>query len=231
MNALGAWAWKRLTFATLFLVALQPVISAQAHPHVFADAQVQIVGDGSGKIVALRNIWQMDELFSSTVLVQFDQNSNGKFDPEELDKVAQTVGQSIAEYSFYTFLRADDTAVPLSPPTEMGADFRDGRLLLFFEMRLPTPLDATTHKVVVSNFDESFYVAFDYADADSFVLNDMPKSCRKSLVIPDEEEAAQKWAQQLGPPAADQPADGVDYVKILAGRVELDCSVATVTAR
>ncbi|WP_229154765.1 DUF1007 family protein [Aurantimonas sp. VKM B-3413] len=199
---------------------------AFAHPHVFANAEMELVGDGHGRLMVLRNIWHMDELFAATVLAEFDANKNGAFDEDELAAVARKVGQSVADYSFFTFLRTGDQEVALDPPASMGAAVRDGQLLIYFEMPLVTPFDVTTQPLAASNFDETFYVAFDYAGEDSFVLSGLPDACRKTLVVPDEEEAAQKWAQDLYPDAESAPADGVDYAKLLAGRLELDCTAA-----
>ncbi|MFN3765982.1 MAG: DUF1007 family protein, partial [Aliihoeflea sp.] len=40
---------------------------AAAHPHVFAEARLEIATEGEN-VQALRHVWRFDDLFSSTVI-------------------------------------------------------------------------------------------------------------------------------------------------------------------
>lgn len=208
-------------------LALGWTSAASAHPHVFADARMEIVGDPAGKLASVRNIWRMDELFSTSVVLDYDKNRNGVLDDEELQAVGDTVKESIAEWSFYTFVRTTGgKLVKMQPPADIRALYQDGQILLFFEMKAGEPIDLKTQSLTVSNFDETFFVAFDFADEKSFDLVDMPASCRKTMVVPDEDEAAQQYMSSIASLGPDQtvPDDGVDYSQILATRIELQCS-------
>ncbi|MEF2073148.1 DUF1007 family protein [Consotaella aegiceratis] len=198
---------------------------ALAHPHVFAEARMEIVGSPDGELRSVRNIWRMDELFSSSVLLDFDENANGQLDPEELQAIGDTVKESIAEWSFYTFVRSGGQPVTMQPPDEIRALYQDGQLLMFFEMKAGQPVKLSDGLLTVANFDETFFVAFDYPDADSFQLVDMPASCSKAVVIPDEDEAAQEWMNSIASLGPDEevPEDGIDYSQILATRLEVRC--------
>lgn len=199
--------------------------SAGAHPHVFADANVEVVGDAARHLVSVRNIWRMDDLFSSGVVVDFDKNKNGALDDDELQEVGDTVRESIAEWSFYTFVRAGETVVKLQPPDAIRALFQEGQLILFFEMKAGEPIDLATQPITVANFDETFYVAFN-VDADTgFSLVDLPATCRKAVTVPDEDEAAQQWMASIAGLPADEtvPAGGADFAAALATRVEVTC--------
>jgi ABC-type uncharacterized transport system substrate-binding protein len=220
MTSINRWA-------VLFLAAmLLPAGRAEAHPHVFADARMEIVGDAAGQLVSVRNIWRMDELFSSSVVVDFDKNANGVLDDDELQAVGDTVKESIAEWSFYTFVVVADKPVAMKPPESIRALYQDDQLLLFFEMKAGEPVDLKTQKLTVSTFDETFFVAFVFEDENSFQLVDMPAACKKDMVVPDEDEAAQQWMASIAGLSPDEtvPADGVDYAKVLATRLEITCS-------
>ncbi|BDA86052.1 ABC transporter substrate-binding protein [Aureimonas sp. SA4125] len=220
MTSITRWAALAL-FASLY-----PTAEVQAHPHVYADARMEVVGDAAGKFVSVRNIWRMDELFSSSVVVDFDKNANGILDDNELQEIGDTVRESIAEWSFYTFVAIGDKTVKMLPPESIRALNQDGQLLLFFEMKAGEPIDFKAQKVTLSNFDETFFVAFTFEDDASFQLVDMPATCRKEIVVPDEDEAAQQWMASIAGLGADEtvPADGVDYAKVLATRLEITCS-------
>ena len=208
-------------------IGLLEVGPVQAHPHVFADARMEIVGDAASKLVSVRNIWRMDELFSTSVVLDYDKNANGVLDDDELQAVGDTVKESIAEWNFYTFVRTTGgRLVKMQPPAEIRALYQDGQLLLFFEMKTDEPIDLKTQSLAVSNFDETFFVAFDFADEKSFDLVDMPATCKKTMVVPDEDEAAQQYTSSIASLGPDQtvPDDGVDYSQILATRIEIQCS-------
>ncbi len=200
-------------------------VAASAHPHVFAQARMEIVGDKAGALAAVRNIWRMDELFSTSVVLDYDANKNGGLDETELQAVADTVKESIAEYSFYTFVqRVGGAPVKMAPPAEVRSLFQDGQLIVFFEMRPAEAIDLKAGPVTVANFDESFFTAFDFAD-DGFQLVDMPSTCVRTVTVPDEDEAAGEWMASIAALGPDEtvPEDGVNYAQVLATRAEIKC--------
>ena len=200
--------------------------AALAHPHVFAEGKVEIVGTPEGKLAAVHNIWRMDELFSSTVLVEFDKNADGVLDGAELDEVGRTVKDSIAEWDFYIYVETGARHVKMTPPAEIRALWDDNQLLLFFQMKPVEPVDLVAGKLTIANFDESFYTAFDFKNADDFQLIDMPKSCVKTFIVPDEDAAAKEWTDKMAGLGPDEtiPDDGVNYSQILAARLEVACA-------
>lgn len=217
---------NRLIGLPIILGLVTAATSATAHPHVFVEPHVEIVGNAAGTMTAIRNVWRMDELFSSSVVVDFDKNANGALDPDELDAVGETVRTSIAEWSFYSFVEMDGRDVDLVPPEKMHTLYQDGQLIFFFEMPLKDPIDLAEHKVKVSNFDDSFYVAFNFEDADDFQLIDLPAGCSKKIYVPDEDEGAKNWMNTIAGLGTDEavPQDQANvYADILATRLEVSC--------
>lgn len=199
---------------------------AKAHPHVFADSKMEIVGTKDGKLAAVRNIWRFDELFSSSVVVDFDKNGNGTLDPPELEEVGKTVLGSIAEWEFYTFVTVKGRDIKLTPPHQIRGLFDHGQLTLFFEMKPAEPVDLTKQPVTFSVYDESYFVAFDFADENSYQLLDLPKSCRKSFTRPDPDAEASEWMNSVSMLKPDQklPEDGVNFSQLLATRIDVTCA-------
>jgi ABC-type uncharacterized transport system substrate-binding protein len=199
---------------------------AQAHPHVFADSKMEIVGTKDGKLAALRNIWRFDELFSSSVVVDFDKNGNGTLDPPELEEVGKTVLGSIAEWEFYTFVSIGGRDIKLKPPHQIRGLYDHGQLTLFFEMVPAEPVDLKTQKVTFSVYDESYFVAFDFADEKAYQLLDLPKSCKKEFTRPDPDADASEWMNSVSMLKPDQklPEDGVNFSQLLATRIDVTCA-------
>ena len=64
---------------------------ASAHPHVFAEARLELSINPDGTVKSLRHVWRFDDFFSSTVLIQFDKNKDLKLEKPELEALAKTV--------------------------------------------------------------------------------------------------------------------------------------------
>ena len=65
---------------SLMKIALTSMLSlvsgtyAFAHPHVFVDANIEIVRNDKGEFTELRHVWRFDELFSATIILDFDKD-------------------------------------------------------------------------------------------------------------------------------------------------------------
>lgn len=208
----------------VWLASAVPVL---AHPHVFVDARMTIQGDGHGRLTGLTNVWAMDELFSASVIPDFDANANGKLDKTELAAVGEQVRKSIAEWSFYTFVKVQGEEVALLPPKtfQVEWDDRTGKLLFRFDMQLRKPINLTTTPVTLTAFDKTYFVAFDFPDAARFTLKGMPAACHHEMVAPTPDEAEKIWMDTLSKLSPDEapPEDGINFSEALATRLEVDC--------
>lgn len=158
-----------------------PVFS---HPHVFVDANIEIVRNDAGEFTELRHVWRFDELFSATIILDFDRNGDDKLDEAELKEVTDTVHKSISEFDFFTAIRVDDKPVEFFEPDELKAYFKDNQMIMLLEIEPAKPQDLSKGPVKISVSDTSFYVAFDY-DVESISVSGNDKGCAASVVHPD----------------------------------------------
>lgn len=215
VTAIAACGWLAATGA------------ASAHPHVFVDASMEIRGDGNGHLASITNIWSMDELFSASVIPDFDKNANGKLDKNELAAVGEQVRHSIAEWSYYTSLSSAGTEIAMQPPSVLNTTFdaKTGRLLFTFTMKPKDTVDLTKKPVTFLIYDKTYFVAFDFPDEKRFKEKDLPKGCGKQFVVPTPDEAATHWMNAVANFGMNDqlPDDGVNFSQVLATRLELDC--------
>ncbi len=111
---------------------------AAAHPHVFADARLDVIVDANGAVTALHHRWIFDDLFSSTVMFEFDKNRNKKLDSGELATVAAVVHESLAEFGYFQVVTAGGKDVAMRAPARLNAGFKDGELVIEFELAAGT---------------------------------------------------------------------------------------------
>ncbi|WP_185983650.1 DUF1007 family protein [Aureimonas mangrovi] len=212
--------------ATAAAALLGTAAGVAAHPHVFADSRMEIVGTEDGTLRSVRNIWRMDELFSSSVLFDFDKNADGVLDEEELAAVGAVVRESIAEWGFYTFVEIPGREVKMRPPDQIRTLWQDGQLIMFFEMMADETVDLKTTAVTFSVFDDSFFVAFDFIDDTAFELFDLPSTCTKAIDVPDPDAAAADWMASISmlDPNQSVPEDGVEWGSVLSTKARVSCA-------
>lgn len=211
---------------TLFLGAVALAATAApafAHPHVFAEARLEIATDGA-KIEALRHVWRFDDLFSSTVIFEFDRNKDLKLDPEELEMVGSVILESLAEFDYFQFVTADGKDIEMSQPERIVASLEDQQLLILFESS-PTEELPLAGKLHFGVYDPTFYTAIDFYDDTNLVVAAMPDACAKEVVRPDPDEALTQNQQSLTEAFFTEPG-GVDYSKLFATRLEITCGAA-----
>jgi ABC-type uncharacterized transport system substrate-binding protein len=196
---------------------------ALAHPHVFAEARLEIATKDE-QVKALRHVWRFDDLFSSTVIFEFDRNKDLKLDAEELEMVGSVILESLAEFGYFQFVTANGKDIAMNPPERIVAMLEDQQLIILFES---TPeeaiaLDGNLHFGV---YDPTFYTAIDFYDDANLVVADMPDNCGKEVVRPDPDEALAMNQQSLTEAFFNEPG-GVDYSKLFATRLEISCGAA-----
>lgn len=194
---------------------------ARVHPHVFAEARLDVVVDPDRTVKSLRHLWRFDDLFSSTVLMEFDQNSDLKLDAGELQEVANTVFQSLAEFDYFQIVTADGKDVAMQPPPGLMANFEDNQLIILFESA-PKEKLRLSGKLDFGIYDPTFYTAIDFLEDTNMAVDMLPSDCSRTVVRPDPDEAIAQNQSKLTDAFFNDPA-GTDMSKIFATRLELDC--------
>lgn len=203
-------------------IALAAPAAAAAHPHIFAEARLEVVAGADGTVSELRNVWRFDEMFSASVVMDFDANGNATLDPEELAEVGQTVLESLEEYSYYTTLTEDGRTVKVAKPEAINVDFKDGQLLMFFTLK-PGEAMPLKGRLSFGVYDPTMYAAMDFAsDDDLATVGEKFTACTRKVVRPDPDEVLAQNQDKLTEAFFDDPA-GTDMSKLFATRLEVTC--------
>lgn len=203
------------------MAALAPSL-ADAHPHIFAEARLEVVAAADGSISELRNVWRFDEIFSSSVLMDFDKNTNLKLDADELGEVGKTVLESLADFNYYTSITENGKSITVARPDVINVDFQNGQLLMFFAVK-PSSAIPIKGKLTFGVYDPTLYAAMDFASDDDLVtIGDQLNACKRAVVRPDADEVLAQNQANLTDAFFNDPA-GTDMSKLFATRLELTC--------
>ncbi|AHG46921.1 ABC transporter substrate-binding protein [Rhizobium leguminosarum bv. trifolii CB782] len=212
---------KYSTILIAALVSLAPA-AAFAHPHIFVEARLEVVADKDGNIEELRNVWRFDEVFSSSVVMDFDKNTDLKLEPNELAEVGKTVKQSLAEYDYYMNLTINGKNVTVQKPDIIHVDYKDGQLLMFFAVK-PAEKMPLKGRLTFGVYDPSLYTSIDFpTDNELSLVGDGFKTCKHQVVRPDADQVISQNKQSLTDAFFNDPT-GTNMSKLFATRLEVTC--------
>jgi ABC-type uncharacterized transport system substrate-binding protein len=178
------------------LVALLGVFAptvAQAHPHVWITSTSELIYAPDGSITGVRHAWTFDDMFSTYALQGIESKTKGVYTHEELAPLAQTNVESLKEFAFFTFAKADEKKGKFLEPVDYFLEYKAGALVLHFTLPLKTPIK--TKELSLEIFDPTFFVDFKLADKDPVQLVGAPEGCKLGFQRPNDGAAS---AQAIG---------------------------------
>ena len=95
-----------------------------------------------GSITGVRHAWTFDDMFSTYALQGIETKTKGVYSREELAPLAQTNVESLKEFDFFTFAKADGKKEKFLEPVDYFLEYKDGALTLHFTLPLKTPVKA-----------------------------------------------------------------------------------------
>ena len=154
---------RRIGLALAFLLAASG--GAAAHPHVWLDNVTTFVFAGE-RLAALRLTWVFDEFFGTAIIRRFDANRNSRFEPEENAELEKGAFANLKDYGYFAHLTVGGKPAGFGAVTGFQGSVRNGQLVYDFTLPLAEPVDPAAAEVVVSIYDESYFVevALDSAD-------------------------------------------------------------------
>ncbi|CAN7518674.1 DUF1007 family protein [Phyllobacterium sp. LjRoot231] len=194
--------------------------AAFSHPHIFAEARLDLTVE-NGTVQSLRHLWRFDEMFSSTVIVEFDKNADLALDTAELETVAETIHASLADFNYFQVVTAGGKDIEISAPPKRMASFEDSQLIVLFETKPKNPLKVAG-KVTFGIYDPTFYTAIEFTEDKHLQVAGLPDGCTSSVVRPNPDEALAQNQKNLTEAFFNDPA-GTNMSKIFATRFEIVC--------
>lgn len=198
-------------------VALGPA-TAEAHPHVWITARSELLYAPDGMVTGVRHAWTFDDMFSAYALQGIEAKTKGAFSREELGSLAQTNVESLKEYGFFTFAKADGKKQKFQEPVDYYLEYKDTVLTLYFTLPVRTPFKAT--QLVLEVFDPAFFIDFKFADKDPVQLVGAPANCKMAFQRPNDGSAS---AQKLDEQTFTNGGDNSNFGAMFANKITVDC--------
>jgi ABC-type uncharacterized transport system substrate-binding protein len=195
-----------------------------AHPHIFVDTTHQLIFDDQGRLSAVRVTWDYDELFSFTMLLDedYDTDGDGHVTGDELEGFRLWDAGWVEGYKGDIELFVDGRELVLEPPTDWDADWHDGRAVSIHTRVLVEPVDISSG-LILRAFEPEFFTAYTITDPPSYHGR---TDCAGVVVRPDPDAVPEELSEQLA--ALDMDASNelvgvIDLAHYYADEVHVTC--------
>lgn len=200
---------------TAFLLALPG--AAWAHPHVFIDASLEILFNGTGQAEGVRITWVYDPLTTLMILEaqQVDPDFDAVLTLQEIAKLQGFDMQWAPGFDGDTYALNGTTPLVLGPPTEVTASYDQEQIRSSHARYFATAVSVGAVPLIIQSYDPEYYTAYVVADA-TLVGSDR---CTVQIFTPDLSEgdiALQSTLELLGPEVdvgANFPRVGAAYAE------------------
>ena len=124
------------------------------------------------KITAIHMVWLFDDMFSLTLMDQFDHNHDTRFFDQENDEVRDNAFVALADIDFMTYLRRNEKVVKIAGFHDFVADITDkGRVKYSFTLDLAEPVDPVADQIGLSIYDPEFYIDVGFVQKDPILFS------------------------------------------------------------
>jgi ABC-type uncharacterized transport system substrate-binding protein len=160
----------------LMAAALWSGGAAQAHPHVWVTVKSEVVYAPDGSATAVRHHWTFDEMFSTFAIQGMDTKKTGGLTREDLAPLAEINVNSLKDFDFFTFAKADGKKDAFGEPKDYWLEHKSGSLTLHFTLPFKKPVKAK--RLDFEIYDTSYFVDFSLFEKEPVSLVDAPAACK-----------------------------------------------------
>jgi ABC-type uncharacterized transport system substrate-binding protein len=164
---------KRTRCSCAILLLLLCVNRADAHPHVWVTFQSEVLYTADGSMTGVRHAWTFDDMFSAYALQGISHARKGQYTREELASLTQVNVDSLKEYGYFTYARADGKKLKFSDPVDYWLEYKNAALTLHFTLPLKAAAPAKSMQIEV--YDPTIFVDFEFAKEAPVSLSGAPQ--------------------------------------------------------
>jgi ABC-type uncharacterized transport system substrate-binding protein len=210
---------KRAACRAVVFWGLVGAHAASAHPHVWVTMKTDVLFAADGSVSAVRHAWTFDEMYSTFATQGVAHKQDGVFTREELAPLAQVNMDSLKEYKYFTYAKADQKKVPFGEPVDYWNEYDKGIVTLHFTLPFKTPVKA--HAVQIDVYDPTIFVDFAFAKKYTANLVGAPADCKLSTEQPRAITAAD--SQRLGEAFFNTLSSGNNWAAQYANKILVQC--------
>ncbi len=144
----------------VFLLVLLP--SSQAHPHLFITnyTSFQFQNDILQSITVT---WRFDKMFSSSLIKDYDENRNKRFDKNEIVQLRNTAFVNLRKYGYFLRLTINKKVEPVQRVTNFTAWLKGSYVYYRFSIPIRENIPRNSGSVQLALFDPTYFTSITHA--------------------------------------------------------------------
>ena len=132
-------------------------VSANAHPHVFADVGVVAEFDQGG-FIGIRNHWVYDEMYSAAMASSVGYSGAGDFTAEQNKRLEAAIMGPIEGKNFFNYVQVEASFLKAEGVKGFKAAMKNGKLVLDFVVKFSVPVASDYVMLVIVVSDPTNYI-------------------------------------------------------------------------
>jgi len=140
------------------LLWLLPSGTALAHPHAWIDVDIELETDASDRVIAMDQTWIIDPTYSRYLYDDAMEQFEGATPEEKLANLAGEILDNLAEYDWYTEVRADDRRILGRPEGSATMAMQDRQLRFRFRLLLDEAVDPRDRTLRYAVYDPTYFI-------------------------------------------------------------------------
>lgn len=132
-----------------------------AHPHVWIDAHVEVHFAGE-RLQRIVHRWVFDEMFTESILLDYDRNRNRRIDPGENGEIEAGAFSNLRHYGYFTHLTIGSREIPIEAVEQFRASVEQGRLVYRFDIPMDVGVRSRWQRVHLGVWDDTYFVEVTY---------------------------------------------------------------------
>ena len=160
--------WKRYFFLVLLFI-FKASAGLEAHPHVFIDTTVTVIFDDEG-ISGFQIQWLFDEMFSSMIINDFDEDYNFQFNSNEIENIENNAFSNLKNFHYFSYISLNRKDFPFKKVTNFSASIIGERLIYKFFIPYKIKAKESEQVVTVAVYDDSYYCDVAFAENSPLIL-------------------------------------------------------------
>lgn len=171
----------KYTFTIIIPFFSLPLLS---HPHVFIDNRISVIFDDTG-LAGFKHEWTFDEMFSSTIIQEFDLDADGQFDENEIKEVIKGAFSNLKEHNYFSYITINGNQFKIKGFEDFHAEIDSGSMIYWFFLPCEVPATTSNQEVKIAVYDPTYFVQVLWASEDPYAFVDTSKLKLSHEVIED----------------------------------------------
>jgi ABC-type uncharacterized transport system substrate-binding protein len=131
--------------------------SLMAHPHVFIDNSATILFDERG-FAGVEAEWIFDEMFSGTIIQDFDKNKDGKFSDAEIKEIEEGAFSNLENHDYFTRMKIDGKSFKVKQVKNFTARIAEENIIYNFLIQCHVKSEGFYKEVEIAFYDDTYFV-------------------------------------------------------------------------